>query len=247
MKLAMLYADESVNETLDWRKLGRNAGVAALTTAASLGISTDQADARPHHHANIAHAKQVNTHAISSIKPAATEPAVVRGDEVKVVWCAKVSPAFKAKLLRGCRKLRLNPDHLMACMAFESGGTFSPSVRNQAGSSGTGLIQFMAATAKGLGTSTDKLARMTPEAQLDKVFDYMSTYAGRIHTLEDMYLSILYPAAIGRNPDSAMFVRGTKEYAQNKSLDQNRDGKITPREATNGVRRLLAKGMHSAG
>lgn len=41
----------------------------------------------------------------------------------------------------------------MAAMAFESGETFSPSIKNAAGSGAVGLIQFMPSTAKALGTS----------------------------------------------------------------------------------------------
>jgi soluble lytic murein transglycosylase-like protein len=37
----------------------------------------------------------------------------------------------------------------MACMAWESGRSFRPDVKNMAGSGATGLIQFMPTTAAG--------------------------------------------------------------------------------------------------
>jgi hypothetical protein len=56
----------------------------------------------------------------------------------------------------------------MAAMAFETGETFSPSIKNKA-SGATGLIQFMRSTAKGSGTTTAALAEMTAVDQLDFV------------------------------------------------------------------------------
>jgi hypothetical protein len=58
-------------------------------------------------------------------------------------------------------------------MAFETGGTFSPSQKNAAGSSVIGLIQFMSTTAKNLGTSTSELAKMTAVEQLNYVEKYL--------------------------------------------------------------------------
>ena len=79
-----------------------------------------------------------------------------------------VDQDFRAKVRSVAAQLKINPDWLMAIMAFETGGTFSPSVQNAAGSSATGLIQFTSATAVGLGTTTAALARMTAVEQLDR-------------------------------------------------------------------------------
>src|SRR5205085_3198990 len=74
-----------------------------------------------------------------------------------VVGSDKVSQAFKDKVVQIASDLGTNPNFLMAVMSFESGGTFSPSIKNAAGSGAVGLIQFMPPTAKGLGTSTAAL------------------------------------------------------------------------------------------
>src|ERR1044071_1211337 len=64
-----------------------------------------------------------------------------------------VSQAFKDKVVKIASDLGTNPNFLMAVMSFESGATFRPSVKNMAGSGAVGLIQFMPATATGLGTT----------------------------------------------------------------------------------------------
>jgi hypothetical protein len=138
-------------------------------------------------------------------------------------------------------RLQVAPEYLMAVMGFETGGSYSPSVKNKAGSGATGLIQFMPATAKGLETSTEQLAKMSAIQQLDYVEKYMSRQAGRLKSLEDVYMAVLYPKAVGQPSDGAIFNRGTKAYTQNAGLDINKDGKVTPAEATEKVRKFLPK------
>lgn len=136
---------------------------------------------------------------------------------------------------------------LMACMAFESGETFSPSVRNAAGSGAIGLIQFMPATAKGLGTSTDHLAIMTAEEQLEFVHRYFLPYKGKLSRLSDVYMAILWPAAIGRPDTATLWDASTRPttYRQNSGLDANKDLTITKGEAAAKVAAKLMKGLKS--
>src|SRR5690606_22727031 len=98
----------------------------------------------------------------SSGKTGSTKPRAL-------AWGAKVSAEFRARLCEVAAALGVEPDYLMACIAFETGETFRPDVRNAAGSGAVGLIQFMPATARGLGTSTEALARMSAVEQLDYV------------------------------------------------------------------------------
>ena len=93
-------------------------------------------------------------------------------------------------------------------MNFESGRTFNPAIQNSIGATGT--IQFMPSTARGLGTTTDALKKMTFKQQLSYVDRYLYdnlrshlTINGKIpsnFTQADLYMTIFYPAAIGR-PD----------------------------------------------
>lgn len=165
--------------------------------------------------------------------------------EFDLAWGQKVSPEFRDELVRQCKRLRWTPEHaswLMACIAFESGETFSPRVRNAAGSGATGLIQFMPATARGLGTTTEKLAAMTAEEQLHYVGEYFRPYAARIAGLHDMYMAILMPKYVSAPMNAVLFNEGTVAYRQNSGLDKNTDGRITKAEAAAHPGAKLVKG-----
>lgn len=93
-----------------------------------------------------------------------------------------------------------DPGWLANLINFETGGTFSPSVRNPT-SSATGLIQFMAATATGMGTSTAALASMSAVTQMEWVERYLRQWQSRgFSNPTDLYMAVFYPAAMG-NPD----------------------------------------------
>jgi len=170
-------------------------------------------------------------------------PAVLAKGEI--AWGAKVSKEFKEKVIKISAELGFKPDYLMSCMAFETGETFSPSVKNGAGSSGTGLIQFMRKTAIGLGTTVEDLAKMSAVKQLDYVKKYFIRRKNKLKTLEDVYMAILYPRAIGMKLDDTVFTKGDGNYGPNKGLDRNKDGTITLREISRIVRKKYDKGMKS--
>lgn len=162
-----------------------------------------------------------------------------------LAWGARVTPEFRERVFRLCDALGWSEDQasdLMAVMAFETGRTFAAKTRNPA-SSATGLIQFMAATAKGMGTTTAKLAAMTDVAQLDYVERYFRPTAKRITTLEDLYMAVLWPAAVGKPLDTVLWSAGTPAFAVNRGLDANRNGKITKREAAGKVREQREAGL----
>ncbi|PPC95727.1 MAG: hypothetical protein CTY32_08600 [Methylotenera sp.] len=162
----------------------------------------------------------------------------------QLIWGTRVNQEFRAKVREICKRLRINPNWLMAVMAFETGETFSPSARNPRGSA-TGLIQFVESTARGLGTTTSALASMTAVQQLDFVDKYFKSYAPRIKNLGDCYMAVLWPMAIGK-PDTFVMWTSTgqyqAEYNANAGLDINRDGSITRGEALSRVNRATVKG-----
>lgn len=166
------------------------------------------------------------------------------GDTI-VAWGGHpaVSPEFKAKVLAIAGRLGCDPSDLMACMAFESAGSFSPSKRNAAGSGAVGLIQFMPSTARLLGTSVEALAGMTAEDQLNVVERYFRPLAGHLKTIEDLYMAILWPSAVGKPGDFVLF-KGPSAvtYRQNAGLDRNRDGAVTKDEAAGLVRAARDRG-----
>lgn len=134
---------------------------------------------------------------------------------------ADVTSEFLNKVSEICGRLGASPDDLMSVMAFES--SLDHRTVNY-GSGATGLIQFMPSTARGLGTTTAALKNMTAIRQLDYVYEYFRPYRGRISTLGDMYMAVLWPSGIGKSDNYGLFVKGTSAYRGNSALDINRDG-----------------------
>lgn len=173
--------------------------------------------------------------AVSSIAPG--DVGAVPTD-AELVWGKvtrkKHGDAFNAKVIEISNRLRCDPNNLMAVMAFETGGSFDVGVKNMAGSGATGLIQFMPSTAKGLGTTTAKLAAMTGVEQLDFVEKHFKSVAGSrpLPQISDVYMCVLLPSAISKPDSHVLFEKGTTAYKQNKGLDVNDDGRITKLEAT---------------
>ena len=160
------------------------------------------------------------------------------------VTARKHGAEFNAKVREIAERMECDPNYLMAVMAFETGETFSPKIRNAAGSGATGLIQFMPATARRLGTTTAKLASMRALDQLDYVEKYFRTATGRqMRSLSDIYMAVLWPAAVGRAESHVLFRKPSRAYVQNRGLDGNRDGVITKAEASAKVHAKLVKGV----
>lgn len=182
----------------------------------------------------------------------ATDPKAYKyqsGAPTGVIWSSKVTPDFVASVQWIADELQMPEDGvnmLMACMAWESGRTFSPSVKNAAGSGATGLIQFMPATAVALGTTTKALAKMTAVQQLNYVYKYFAGYKGRLKNLGDVYMAILWPAGVGKSDDYILWNQDTKPttYRQNSGLDVNKDGRITRAECLVKIVQLYEEGKN---
>lgn len=158
----------------------------------------------------------------------------------QIRWGAKVSKVFKERVIWISKELQLaggdvleGASQLMDCMSFESAESFRADMRNMAGSSGTGLIQFMSFTAKSLGTTTDALAKMTAEDQLNYVYKYFSGRKGQLKNLGDIYMAILWPRGIGKADTYVLWDKKTAPlaYKQNAGLDLNKDGLVVRGEA----------------
>jgi hypothetical protein len=134
---------------------------------------------------------------------------------------------FLAKVTEIAAKLGVNPDWLMIVFKVES------SINHRAVnpvSQATGLIQFMPNTALGLGTSVAALKAMTNVQQLDYVYKYFKPYAGRLHSIEDLYTVTFFPVALGK-PDSYVLQTDTLSAgliaSQNRPYDIINDNAIT--------------------
>lgn len=182
----------------------------------------------------------------SAVTSTATAVQTSPSPSIALAWGMRVSTGFAQGVIALCSEFGWGPEHpswLMACMAFESGETFSPSVRNAAGSGAVGLIQFMPATAAGLGTTVENLQLLSAESQLAYVKQYFKPYAARIHSLSDMYMAILLPKYVGQTGNSVLFLDPSVAYRQNSGLDTNHDGQITKDEATSKVLAKLQRGL----
>lgn len=172
-----------------------------------------------------------------------------------------VSAPFRDKTIQICGDLDIkNPSWLMTVMAFETGRTFAPDKRNEAGSSGTGLIQFMRSTIDGqtrggkfypglgekLGITHSQLAGMSALRQLDVVKAYFQQFGSKpaqANDVDDLYFLVLLPSAFGKPDDAAMFQTGTTAYTQNKGLDTDKDGRVTVEETARKIRAMLREGL----
>lgn len=135
--------------------------------------------------------------------------------------------AFLAKVREIAERLNINPEWLMAVMYKES--RLNEKAVNPTGGA-TGLIQFMPATAKGLGTSTAALKAMSNVEQLDYVLKYYQPYKGKLTSYPDLYLATFYPAALGKSDDYVIGAKGSKVSEQNLGIDLDKDGIITKGE-----------------
>ncbi|QII72246.1 LysM peptidoglycan-binding domain-containing M23 family metallopeptidase [Apibacter sp. B2966] len=186
-------------------------------------------------------------------------------EEYDLIWGAKVSCEFRKKVVEICKELwpsdYLNmANYLMAIMAWETGETFSPSIKNPK-SSATGLIQFMKKTAEEFGTTVDKLKKMTALEQLDYVKKYFYPQRNKKLEFVDFYLLVLFPASMGKPDNHVVFSKDgrglnkkdryyserIKAYPVNKGFDTNpkygnNDGMVTKAEIKKGIQKYIDKG-----
>ena len=166
-----------------------------------------------------------------------------KGNSNVISWGSKLTveeiKAVKDMIARLNMKVSVND--LMACMAFETGGTFSPSVQNRS-TRATGLIQFMPNNAIAYGTTVEALAKMSVTQQLAYVAKHFQPYARKVQNL-DVYFAILWPRAIGRPDDYALWTLGERAYMYNDGLDLNKDGKVTKMEALHYIKNRYVLGF----
>lgn len=172
-----------------------------------------------------------------------TKKTRVTGD--RLAWGARVSPAFRDLVFELCRGFEWTDDHanwVMACMAFETGGTFQADARNLAGSGTVGLLQFSPAAVLAMGSSTLRLAAMSPETQLEYVRKFFRPYRRRIKSLPDMYMAILMPKMTGASPHAMLSSRG-EPYRKNSGIERGNDGMVTKLDAAEKVQERLKEGL----
>ncbi len=186
--------------------------------------------------------------------PQGVPVAKVQGKRKPLIWYKKVeelygkqkAELFALKVIEVSNELGFDPNDLMACIALETGKSFSPSQTTTA-SSATGLIQFMKNTAHDLGTTTAKLAAMTHVQQMEYVKKYFIMVSKFVKTptnkwkLVDIYLSIFAPAYIPRSMNSIVYTG--IQAAKNPYHDKNSDGIIYKFEIASNIQKYYEKGI----
>ena len=118
------------------------------------------------------------------------------------VYNLTIQDALELKKL--ARKYQFPAEWLANLINHESAGTFNPAVVNPS-SGATGLIQFMPSTARGLGTTTNTLSKLTFQQQLVWVDKYLQGILKRAYTNGainpqfkeiDLYMAIFYPVSM---------------------------------------------------
>ena len=116
-----------------------------------------------------------------------------------------------------------------------------------------GLIQFTNVAITELNRvykiklSKKSLALMKPIEQLDYVEKYIALWikTNKIKnklTLSDLYVLVFAPAKMGNVEDSTLYEKGTEAYEKNKSLDVNKNDKISKKELTARVQEIFEEG-----
>ena len=98
--------------------------------------------------------------------------------------------------------------------------------------------------------SHEALAGLSAVQQLSFVYYYFQAFGKDLGkwSLEDTYMAILYPAAIGKPSNWKMpWAAGSLAYKQNAGLDLNKDSVITKAEAAAGVVKRQALGEQNRG
>ncbi len=184
---------------------------------------------------------------------AATQP------KESMIFGDKISAADQDKVREVAKELGTTPNDLMAVMGVETGGTFDPAQKAKGTKSkAVGLIQFTNTAItdmnkrrakEGLAPlSKDQLTKMSFSEQMDHVKDYLQDtlnargFKGPVGR-DDLYTAVVAPAALNKSDNSSVYSRGSKAYSANKSLDTNRDGKITRAEITARVDNWYDMGM----
>jgi hypothetical protein len=137
---------------------------------------------------------------------------------------------FVTEVNRIAKKLGIASNWLLVVMYKES--TIQPTAKNvqQGRLIAAGLIQFLAKTAKGLGTDINSILTMGYLDQLKLVEKYYTPFKGKIKSYADLYLVTFFPAALNK-PLNYIFETESLSRgliaSQNKALDYGNKGYIT--------------------
>lgn len=166
-----------------------------------------------------------------------------------VAWGKKFTPE-ELKALTEMMKSEgftggVDASDLMSCIAFETGGTFNPAIENKV-SKARGLIQFMPKIAIAYGTTVEALGKMSVTEQIPFIGMHFKPYRKRLNNLGDVYMSILWPRAVGQKDNYVLWREGTTAYRQNSGLDLNKDGTVIREECLHKIKNFMVRGFDAS-
>ena len=141
------------------------------------------------------------------------------------------------------RRLGILPEWMLGVMWIES--RIRPEAVNPV-SGATGLIQFMPATARSLGTTTEALRNMSNLQQLHFVDLYFRPHSGRMNSFFDVYFAVFFPIAIGRPDNWVLQAQGLSAELiarQNPAFDTTGSGQITVGEVKKVISGILERNL----
>ena len=148
-----------------------------------------------------------------------------------LIWGGKVSCEFRKKIIGIAKRQNIDANNLMAAIAHETRGTFDPTCgtfkkhKDESREGYVGLIQIGKDAAKSIGTTRTKLLKMGQIKQLDYVEKYLSLsmLKGKLNTLTDFYLAILFPVDCGKGnqPNYIVFDNSLELSYKNGKLVKN--------------------------
>lgn len=126
------------------------------------------------------------------------------------------------------QRLGIDPQDLLA-VAFKESSLNPASVNRTSGASG--LIQFMPATARALGTSVEAIRAMTPEQQAPLIERYLRQAGVKAGSnLEQIYAAV-FAGSASKTGQVLYSASDGAAYRNNIGLDLDRNGEITSGEA----------------
>lgn len=123
-------------------------------------------------------------------------------DAQELVQVYDLAPELAAGIADTARAIGVPARWLADLISFESAGFDAQAVNPISGASG--LIQFMPATARELGTTVEAIRQLSAVEQLPLVRKYFELprikQHGELRSRLDLYMAVFYPRAIGQGP-----------------------------------------------
>lgn len=156
-------------------------------------------------------------------------------NEEKIQFEDKLTPEFVKKVKEIAVKIGVNASWLTSVMHWETIGTFRPDIQNPT-TLATGLIQFMPDTAISLGTTTEKLKKMSAVKQLDYVYMYFDKAKHlKRDNFTNFYLNVFYPVAVNK-PYSFIFPKNV--YLANPVFRKKGKGYIDKKDIEDALKKM---------